>query len=132
MDDRAFLQAFEEGMLPPSEFAHRGHIRMAWLYLRDYGWDEGIVRIRSSIQTFAVRLGATTKYHETITIFWARLVQHMIAEQPQLEMFDDFLAHFPQILDSRLIQQHYSADLLRSSVARAQWVEPDLVLIPAL
>jgi hypothetical protein len=132
MDDRTFLQAFEEGTLPPSEFSHRGHIRMAWLYLREYGWDEGIVRIRSGIQTFAARLGATTKYHETITIFWARLVQHMMSEQPQLETFDDFLAHFPQILDNRLIQQHYSAELLWSPLARGQWVEPDLVLMPAL
>lgn len=132
MDDRVFLQAFEDGTLPPSEFSHRGHIRMAWLYLREYGWGEGIMRIRSGIQIFAARLGATTKYHETITVFWARLVQHMINEQPQLETFDDFLAHFPQILDSRLIQQHYSSDLLKSTLARAQWVEPDLTLMPSL
>lgn len=132
MDDQAFLKAFEDGTLSPSEFSHRGHIRMAWLYLRAYGWDEGIVRIRSGIQAFAARLGATTKYHETITVCWARVVQHMIQDQPHINNFDDFIAHFPQILDSHLIERHYSAELLRSPLARQQWVEPDLVLMPSL
>lgn len=132
MDDQAFLKAFEEGTLPPSEFSHRGHIRMAWLYLRADGWDEAVIQIRTGIQQFAARLGATTKYHETITVFWARVVQHMITEQPALNNFDDFLAYFPQILDSHLIERHYSADLLRSPLARQQWVEPDILLLPTL
>ena len=132
MNDQAFLYAFETGTLPPSEFGHRGHIRMAWLYLRAYGWDEGVIHIRSGIQHFAAAHGATTKYHETITLFWARVVHHMIADQPQIDSFDDFLVHFPQILDSHLIQHHYSVELLRSPLAREQWVEPDIVLLPAL
>ena len=132
MDDQTFLSAFEDGTLPPSEFPHRGHIRMAWLYLRAYGWDEGMIYIRDGIQNFAARLGATQKYHETITVFWARLVHHMITDQPPIDTFDDFLLHFPQILDSRLIEHHYSAELLRSPLARQQWVEPDLLLMPAL
>ena len=132
MDDQAFLQAFEDGTLPPSQFSHRGHIRMAWLYLRACGWDEGMIHIRSGIQTFAARLGATTKYHETITVFWARVVHHMIADQPHIDSFEDFLAHFPQILDSHLIESHYSTELLRSALARQQWVEPDIVQLPSL
>lgn len=132
MDDLAFLQAFEDGKLSPSEFSHRGHIRMAWLYLHAYGWDEGISRIRSGIQTFAARLGATSKYHETITVFWARVVQHMITDQPQIDNFEDFLAAFPEILDSHLIERHYSKEVLRSPLARQQWVEPDIVMLPML
>lgn len=132
MDDQTFLKAFEDGTLPPGELPHRGHIRMAWLYLRAYGWDEGLICIRSGIQQFAARLGATNKYHETITIFWARVVHHMIVDQPQIDTFDGFLAYFPQILDSHLIEQHYSAELLWSSRARQEWVEPDLLLMPAL
>ena len=132
MDDQAFLQAFEDGTLSPAEFSHRGHIRMAWLYLREYGWGEGIIRIRSGIQQFAARLGATTKYHETMTIFWARVVQHMISDQSQIDTFDAFLAYFPQILDSHLIERHYSIELLRSPLARQQFVEPDIALLPAL
>jgi hypothetical protein len=105
---------------------------MEWLYLRAYGWDDGLIHIRSGIQQFAARLGATTKYHETITVFWARVVQHMMDDQPHIDSFDGFLASFPQILDSHLISHHYSAELLRSPLARQQWVEPDLVLMPAL
>ncbi len=132
MDDQSFLKAFEDGTLPPAEFSHRGHIRMAWLYLRSYGWEDGLVHIRSGIQQFAARLGATNKYHETMTVFWARLVQHMITDQPQIDTFEAFLAHFPMVLDTHLIERHYSADVLKSPLARQQWVEPDLVTMPAL
>jgi hypothetical protein len=132
MDDQAFLHAFETGTLPHSEFGHRGHIRIAWLYLRAYGWDEGVIHIREGIQRFAAAHGATTKYHETITLFWARVVHHMLTDQPYIDRFDDFLIHFPQILDSHLIERHYSFDLLRSPLARQQWVEPDIVLLPVM
>ncbi len=132
MDDQAFLQAFEDGTLSPAEFSHRGHIRMAWLYLQAYGWEEGIIHIRIGIQRFAARLGATNKYHETITVFWVRVVHHMITEQPQIASFDDYLVAFPQILDSHLIERHYSTELLKSPLARQQWVEPDLIVLPSL
>ena len=132
MDDQAFLKAFEDGTLAPNEFTHEAHIRMAWLYLRAYGWDEGITHIRDGIQQFAKRVGASTKYHETITVFWARIVLHMIHEQPMIERFEEFMAHFPQVLDSRLISGYYSAELLVTPEARQVWMEPDLRALPPL
>lgn len=132
MNDQAFLKAFEDGTLPPREFSHRGHIRMAWLYLHAYGYEAGVEHIRSGIQQFAARLGATTKYHETITIFWARLVQHMITDQPAIDDFETFLTRYPLILDSHLVERHYSRETLFSARARQEWVEPDLILMPAI
>jgi len=131
MDDQAFLKAFEDGTLAPNQFTHEAHIRMAWLYLRAYGWDEGVTHIRDGIQQFAKRVGASTKYHETITVFWARIVLQQIREQPTIERFEEFMVHFPHVLDSRLINRHYSAALLVTPEARQVWVEPDLrALLP--
>ena len=132
MDDQAFLKAFEDGTLAPNQFTHEAHIRMAWLYLRAYDWDEGITHIQDGIQQFAKRVGASTKYHKTITVFWARIVLHMIHDQPTIERFEDFMVHFPQVLDSRLINRHYSAGLLVTPEARQAWVEPDLRALPPL
>jgi len=73
MNDQEFLTAFEQHTL--AEFSHQSHIRMAWLYLRADGWEKGQERIQREIQNFAAALGATRKYHQTITLFWASTVQ---------------------------------------------------------
>ena len=38
--DDAFLDAFENCSLPESEFDHRGHLRLGWLYLERYSLEE--------------------------------------------------------------------------------------------
>jgi hypothetical protein len=128
MNDREFLTAFEQHTL--SEFPHRSHIRMAWLYLRADGLELGHQHIERGIQEFAAALGATHKYHQTITLFWARLVQHAIDCQPDIDDFDAFLGKYPFLLNGRLIAAHYSTALLQSDEARSGWVEPDLIPMP--
>src|SRR6185295_2372385 len=112
MNDQEFLTAFEQHTL--TEFPHKSHIRMAWLYLRTEGWEKGQERIQRGIRDFANALGATHKYHETITLFWARLVQHAINAQPEIDDFETFIAHFPILLDKKAISAHYSTMLVHS------------------
>jgi hypothetical protein len=131
MDDQDFLAAFESGTLSPHEFPHRAHIRMAWLVLRRDGWDAGFENIRKGIQHFAAGHGATRKYHETITRFWALRVNHAISLDPAIADFEAFVAAYPHLLDTRIIGRHYSRDLLGSDAARAGWIEPDLEGLPA-
>lgn len=42
MNDSEFLKAFEAATLPHTHFPHHAHVRMAWLYLRAHGWDDGV------------------------------------------------------------------------------------------
>ena len=129
MTDQEFLHAFEATNL--TEFAHRDHIRMAWLYLRNYGTKSGVVKIREGIQAFARSMGATQKYHETITVFWAQVVALAISSAPDISDFPTFLAMYPHLLDKTLLQRHFSSTILRSEIARHTWVEPDLILLPS-
>jgi hypothetical protein len=129
MDDIRKLAAFEAGTLHP--FHHRDHIHIAWLYLRRDGWEAGYRQIRDGIQHFAVVNGHATLYHETITQFWARVILHAIEARPEIDDFDAFTEAFPFLLDKTSIKQHYSADVLRSDVARHEWQEPDLIPMPA-
>ena len=124
MDDHAFLLAFEHQHLP--QFTHRDHIRMAWLYLRAYGWDEGVIHIRSGIQHFAAAHGATTKYHETITVFWLELTASELKKLSGESLVEQCNAVLESLNDASLALQYYSADLLFSEKARASFVEPDL------
>jgi hypothetical protein len=128
MNDQEFLTAFEQHTL--SEFPHKSHIRMAWLYLRSDGWEAGQERIQRGIQNFAAALGATNKYHQTITLFWARLVQHAIDDKPEIDGFDTFIEHYPFLLNKNAISAHYSTSLVQSEAARRHWIEPDLLPMP--
>lgn len=124
MDDQTFLQAFEDGTL--EAFPHRSHVRMAWLYLRQYGWEVGMTRICEGIQHFAAAQGASGKYHETMTRFWAHQVQQAINQTPKINDYEAFLEAHPELLNTRLASQYYTAEQLHSAQARAGWVEPDL------
>jgi len=124
MNDQEFLKAFEDCTL--EEFPHRSHIRMAWLYLRKLGYPEGSAKIKEGIKKFAAAKNATTLYHETITEFWIRLVQHVIENHPA-ESFEEFFASFPPLQDSKSIFRHYTKDFLMSEPARSAWLNPDVL-----
>ncbi len=127
MNDEEFLKAFESCTL--EKFHHRDHIRMAWIYLRKYGYEEGSTKVKEGIKTFAAAKGATTLYHETITEFWIRLVQHVIENHPA-ETFEEFFAKFPPLQDSKSIYRHYTKDFLMSEFPRKEWKAPDLMAMP--
>src|SRR5262245_41513643 len=105
MNDDDFLQAFEQCTLPNHDFPHRAHLRVAWLYLRENGWEKGTTKIRAGIQKFAQTHGALPKYHETITLFWAHMVHRASACSPEITDFGVFANQYRVLLDSRLITQ---------------------------
>lgn len=131
MNDSEFLKAFEDCTLPHGAFPHRAHLRMAWLYLRADGWEIGIQKIADGIRRFAAASGADNKYHETITVFWARMVSYAISCASEIADFDVFIETFPHLLDSTLLKRHYSVDVIRSEAARRAWIAPDVIPMPA-
>jgi len=130
MNDQDFLHVFETGTLPNDAFRHPDHIRMAWLYLRRDGWEVGSRNIRDGLRRFAAHHGHAAMYHETITLFWAHLVNHAITIAPEIDNFDAYIERFAHLLDKSLMLRHYSRDMLHSDAARAAWVEPDLLPFP--
>jgi hypothetical protein len=117
MDDAAFLSAFEAGMLPNSEFHHRDHIRLTWLYLRRDGPDDGARAVSEGIRRFATAHGAAERFHLTLTNFWVRLVQHVAEVLPGIDQFDALLAAFPLLADKTTVYRHYSRETLSSPLA---------------
>jgi hypothetical protein len=131
IDSTAFLHAFESLTLPPADFHHADHIRLAWIYLRQLPFEEALSRLSSSVLRFATQHGAAGKYHETITHAWMVLVQHALTRSPDAA-FPDFLSAHPHLLDSRTLQHYYSPELLQSGESRRRFVPPDLHPLPSL
>lgn len=116
MDDLTFVSSLEACTLPPEHFNHAGHLRLARIYLAQYGLQQAIARTCASIRAYATHLGAAGKYHETVTIALVRLLH----------------AHGPQALtDARaVLALHYSPETLASEAARRAFVAPDLAPLP--
>jgi hypothetical protein len=130
MTDDEFLQAFMDCTLPNDQFHHGDHLRLVWLLVRRLGFESAGVATAAGIRRFAASKGHTNKYHETMTQFWVRIVDHARRTRPDIEDFDQFLAAFPHLTDKHLPLRHWQPETIFSPAARATWITPDLLPLP--
>lgn len=128
--DSEFLRAFDAGRLPEEGFGHREHLRLAWILIERFGLEAAAPEIERRLRHLAEAHGMPERYSRTLTLFWARLVAHVAARTPA-GSFAEFLAAEGWLMEPGLARRHYSPELLSSGVARARWVEPDLIAMPA-
>ena len=129
--DQAFRARFEACEIPPADFDHRSHVRLAYIYLAEQSTDSAYQAMRDSLHRFLRHNDVDiARYHDTITRAWILAVRHFIETTPNSESADEFIAANPVLLDSKIMLEHYSADLLFSEKARADFIEPDLSPIP--
>lgn len=127
-----FLRGFREGTYPEPRWKHREHVIMAVCYLLDHSVDAATPLIREGIQSYNLAQGgqntAAKGYHETLTIFWIRIVDRFLAGlpggTPRLAAARLAVDTFAPQRD--LYKQYWSFDVLRSTEARFQWIPPDL------
>ena len=74
LTDNEFLSQFESLTLDPQYFNHIGHLRLAWLYVNEHSLENAIELTSEGIKAYAQSLGATDKYHATITHALVRIV----------------------------------------------------------
>ncbi len=127
LSDATFLERFDDLSLDPQHFDHVGHLRLAWLRLRQLPLEAAIESVCAGIQAYATHLGAPDKFHRTVTEALLRIMAQRMPSQggldwPQcLPLFED-IAHDA----AGVLGQFYSRDLLQSTTARATFVEPNL------
>jgi hypothetical protein len=122
----ALVQGFESGSLMPSEFSHHAHMAVALSYLSRLPEEAALGRMGSCVQRFAAAHGKSQLYHETLTVFWMRLLSHL----SRIYRVDlPLWTRINLIIDrwgTRLpVEAHYSPELIRSDAARSRWVPPD-------
>lgn len=126
LTDEEFLRRYEAHTL--ADFSHEDHLRMAFLYARRGGAGAAVAGARR-IRGLAQAAGAPQKYHETLTVAWARVVWHHTVAS-ETSGFAEFVQAHPQLLRRDLLAAHYSHEVLFSAAARAGFVEPDLAPLP--
>ena len=131
VEDHNFRRQFEACKFPPTEFNHRAHIKLAYVYLSEPDTDTAHQLMRGALLSFLQYHGVdVSKYHETITRAWIMAVRHFMENTPSSESSDVFIEKNPSMLDSKIMMTHYSAEVLFSDEARAKFVEPNLDPIP--
>jgi hypothetical protein len=110
-------------------FGHREHLELAWTYLGQSPVDVAGPQMAAAIGHVAEVHGTPERTHETITISWVLLVA-VHRQKSSGANFDEFIAENPGLLDRRLLDGHYSPELLWSEEARRRWTSPDLRPLP--
>lgn len=123
MRDREFLEAFEDCTLPSDQFPHRAHVRVAWLYLREGSLLEALTRFVEGLKRYAGSLGASGKYHETVTWAYLFLIHDRMARGTS-ETFEEFAAANPDLFNG-ILEKYYRRETLASDHARSVFVMPD-------
>jgi GNAT superfamily N-acetyltransferase len=132
--DEWFLEQFESRQWPLAQWHHRQHIKLAYLYLRRYSFDEATTRIRAGIQSYnaanKIPDTPTSGYHETMTQAWLRLVDFALRENGPAESADHFFDAHPELWQSKTLRLFYSRDRFMSAEAKQKFIEPDLAPFP--
>lgn len=130
--DLVFRNRVESCRLPISEFDHRAHLRLAYIYLAENDVDTAVAMMRDALERLLTTNGIepAAKYHETLTRAWTLAVHHFMSITPDSDSADGFIDQNPDILDSNVMLTHYSAETLFSDQARKYFVQPDIDPIP--
>ncbi|MCB1043413.1 MAG: hypothetical protein KDC35_10760 [Acidobacteria bacterium] len=131
-DDVQFLNAFNSCELPLEAFGHRQHLQLAYVLLCSNPPIQTHGLVRQGLQRFLSHHGVPqVKYHETLTAAWVMAVFHFMNQRGPFRTFDAFIEACPELIDTRIMNTHYSTEQLGSSAARLEVVAPDRAPIPA-
>ena len=130
--DQDFKHQIETCGFQVSEFNHRAHIRLAYVYLVENNTDSSVRRMRDSLFGLLkhAKIDPSQKYHETLTEAWVLAVHHFMSITNSSESADHFIEQNSLMLDSKIMMTHYSEEVLFSEPARQVFIEPDFEPIP--
>jgi hypothetical protein len=125
LDHAEFLAAVARAAEPSG---HLGNLRLAWLLLRRD--PEAAEReLAVALHRRAVCSGGSV--HQTRTAGWLALVRAATAAVPHVTAFDDLLVCRPELLDRRLLERHYSPEVLVDPRSAAAVVPTDRAPLPS-
>jgi hypothetical protein len=130
LSDDTFIKQFEDLSLSPDYFNHIGHLRIAWLYLHQNDLEQAINKVCTGINAYAISLGATEKFHLTITDSIVRIMAGRINVDKN-QSWPMFLESNQDLVEDALavLCEYFSRSLLLSELARLSLVKPDLKAI---
>jgi outer membrane protein assembly factor BamD (BamD/ComL family) len=140
MDDVELLQKFEDCTLSFDQWTHRAHVKVAYLHLRQFTFDEALNYLRTRIKRYNAAHNVPEDlpmrgYNETTT----RALLHLIAAVMQayekshpVQTADEFYDMHPQVHSKHVLRFFYTVDRRMHPEAKTKFIEPDLTPLPRL
>jgi len=126
-----FLHAFFHHTLPKAQWTHAAHVTVAACLLHQGEVPFVLPVVRDAICSYNLSVGTqntdTSGYHETLTIFWLKVVAQSLRQSPspsRLQAVRSIVAAYGA--ERSLHRLYYSWDIVTCTAARRAWVEPDL------
>lgn len=139
MNDREFVNRFEQGAFSREEWTHRAHVKLAYLYLCEHSFDVALQKIRTGIQALNAAHQTpetpTRGYHETTTRAFLQLIAATrSADEDTLSTAsaDSFCDRHPQLMTRHALRLFYSPGRLLDPRAKTEFLEPDLAPLPRI
>jgi len=82
------VRRFESCEINPADFRHYQHLTVALWYVRQFRYETASEKMRTGIQKLAAAHGKNA-YHETITVFWLKIVSDFAALANPKESMSD-------------------------------------------
>ena len=134
MNDDEHLRRFEDQSLPREVWHHRAHLKVAYLYLTRFPFEEALQKMRMGVKAYNAATGIvdtpTGGYHETMTQAWLQLVHTTLCQFGPAVSADAFFDAQTQLNEKRTLLLFYSRARIMSPEARVTFVLPDLAPLP--
>jgi hypothetical protein len=126
MTDREFIYAFEIRAVPPEDFHHADHVRLAFAYLCEFPPLEALQKFSNALKRFAEACGKADRYHETITCAYFFLIAERKARE-EVMSWDEFASRNPDLLTWKdgILGRYYEQETLKTDLARRVFLLPD-------
>jgi hypothetical protein len=117
---------FEQCRWPSERWTHRAHLAVAVVYLRQYPFPEAEQLVKQNIQRYNRTCGDPQGYHETITLFFLRVISRFLEDRAADRSIVEIVDELARRCDMAGLREYYSPERLWSAEARGTWIEPDL------
>ena len=137
VEDAEFIGQFEACTLPFELWTHRAHVKVAYLYITQYGLEGAVPRLRRNIRAYNAKNNVpesqTSGYNETTTRAFATIIAAVMGAYGQALLTrnaDEFCETHPQLLSRHILRLFYSPQRRMHPQAKERFVEPDLAPLP--
>lgn len=129
---KELIRQFESCELPKEKWTHEAHFVMALWYCWHQPLPLAILSIKEGIKRYNISVGGANTdhsgYHETITVFYIRLIINYIMQSGSDQSFENKLSGLwrQAFLQKDYPFRYYNKGLLMSKEARKNWISPDI------
>ena len=125
--ENEYLENFKNTSLDISNFHHKKHIQITYVLLIDNNIEDTHIIIKNGILNILKKVGVDiSKYNETMTYAWILIIKYFMNQTQECKNFEEFILQNQNLLDTNILYEYYSKELINTQYARKYILNPDI------